>query len=146
MLAALRDYGFILDASFEPALTGYGFADLADHIRSTIGPPFADMALAAAERSVPSSDPAPIAVMPVWPFEPEGGNGDVLLSSARLWNVGLLVEALRVEGDDDPTPVLSVRDRFRRWAEAAGQGEKLKPTRLHGRHGCYVLFAAAAPA
>jgi hypothetical protein len=104
------------------------------------------MALAAAERSVPSSDPAPIAVMPVWPFEPEGGNGDVLLSSARLWNVGLLVEALRVEGDDDPTPVLSVRDRFRRWAEAAGQGEKLKPTRLHGRHGCYVLFAAAAPA
>jgi hypothetical protein len=39
VLAALRDYGFILDASFEPALTGYGFADLADHIRSTIGPP-----------------------------------------------------------------------------------------------------------
>ena len=57
-----------MKASFEPALPGYGFADVADHIRSTIGPPFADMALAAAERSVPSSDPAPIAVMPVWPF------------------------------------------------------------------------------
>jgi hypothetical protein len=24
--AALRDYGFILEASFEPALAGYGFA------------------------------------------------------------------------------------------------------------------------
>ena len=26
VLAALRDYGFILEASFEPALPGYGFA------------------------------------------------------------------------------------------------------------------------
>ena len=33
-----------------------------------------------------------------------------------------------------------------RWADAAGQGEKLKTVRLPGRDGCYVLFAAAAPA
>ncbi len=85
VLAALRDYGFILAASFEPALPGYGFADVAGHLRVTIGSPIADAALAAAERSVPAIDPAPAVVMPVWAFEPDPGNEDVLLSSARLW-------------------------------------------------------------
>jgi hypothetical protein len=112
VLAALRDYGFILEASFERALPGCGYADVADHLRATIRTPIADAALAAAERSVPATDPAPAAVMPVWPFEPDPGNEDVLLSSARLWGVDLLVEALRVEDDDDPTPVPSVRDRL----------------------------------
>jgi hypothetical protein len=42
-------------------------------------------------------------------------------------------------------PVLSVRDRFRRWTEAAAQGKKLKSSRLRSRDGCYVLFAATAP-
>ena len=69
----------------------------------------------------------------------------MLLSSATLWGIDLLVEALRVEDDDDPTPVPSVRERFRRWADAAGQGERLKAVRMLGRDGCYVLFAAAAP-
>ena len=146
VLAALRDYGFILEASFEPALPGCGFADVAAHLRATIGSPIADLALGATERSVPAADPAPAALMPVWPFEPEDGSGDALLSSARLWGVDLLVEALRVEDDDDPTPVPSVRDRFRRWADAAGHGGRLKATRLPGRDGCYVVFAAAAPA
>jgi hypothetical protein len=144
VLAALRDYGFILDASFEPVLPGYGFADVADHLRATIGSPIADLALAATARSVPAIDPAPAAVMPVWPFEPEGG--DALLSSARLWGVDLLVEALRVEDDDDPTPVPAVRDRFRRWTDASGHGGRLKTPRLPGRGGCFVVFAAAAPA
>ena len=63
VLAALRDYGFILEASFEPALPGCGFADVAAHLRSTIGSLIADLALAAAERSVPATDPAPAAVM-----------------------------------------------------------------------------------
>jgi hypothetical protein len=137
VLAALRGYGFILAAIFEPALPGYGFADVADHLRATIGSPLADAALAATARSVPAIDPAPAAVMPVWPFEPEGGGGDALLSSARLWGVDLLVEALRVEDDDDPTPVPSVRDRFRRWADAAGHGARLKTTRLPGHGGCF---------
>ena len=53
---------------------------------------------------------------------------------------------MRVEDDDDPTPVPSVRDRFRRWADAAGHGGRLKTTRLPGRGGWYVLFASAAPA
>ena len=83
--------------------------------------------------------------MPVWPFEPEGRSGDAMLSSARLWGVDLLVEALHVEDDDDPTPVPSVRDRFRRWAITAGHGGKLKTARLPGRDGCYVLFATGAP-
>ena len=101
---------------------------------------------AAAERSVPAGDPAPAAVMSAWPFEPEGGSGDALLSSATLRGVDLLVEALRVEDDDDPTPAPSVRDRFRRWADAADHGGKLKTTRLPDRDGCYVVFAATAPA
>ena len=145
VLAAVHDYGFILAASFEPAEPGYGFGDVIDHLRATIGAPIADAALAAAEREVPPAEPAPAAVMPVWAFEPEDGNGDALLSSANLWGTDLLVEALRVEDDDDPTPVPSVRERFRRWADAAGKGARLKTVRMLGHDGCYVLFAAAAP-
>jgi hypothetical protein len=146
VLAALNDYGFILRASFEPALPEYGFADVIDHLRATIGAPFADAALAAALRSVPSAEPEPVAVMPVWVFEPDGGGEDVLLSSATLWNVNLLVEALRVEGDEDPAPVASMRERFQRWVEAAGSGPALATSRLHGRDGSYVIFAASTPA
>ena len=65
------------------------------------------------------------------------------LASARLWGADLLVEALRVEGEDHPEPVSSVRDRFARWADAAGKGRELSTVRLPGRA---VLFAAAAPA
>jgi hypothetical protein len=56
-LAALSDYGFILAASLEPALPGYGFADVIDHLRASVGAPFADAALAASERAVPSIEP-----------------------------------------------------------------------------------------
>jgi hypothetical protein len=42
--------------------------------------------------------------------------------------------------------IATVRDRFRRWADAAGHGETLKTVRLPGRDGAYVVFAAAAPA
>jgi hypothetical protein len=90
--------------------------------------------------------PKRVGVTPLRPFEPEDGSGDVLLSSARLWGVDLLVEALRVQDDDDSTPVPAARERFRRWTDAAGQAERLKAARLPGRDGCYVLFAAAAPA
>ena len=50
------------------------------------------------------AEPPPTAVMPVWAFEPDPENGDLLLNSATLWNCNLIVEALRVEGDDDPRP------------------------------------------
>jgi hypothetical protein len=146
VLAALRDYGIILDANLEPVQPGYSFSDLADHLRASIGAPIADNALASAERSVPNLDPAPAAVMPVWAFEPEGPAADVLFSSARLWGSDLFVEALRVEDDDNPTPIPSVRERFERWVKAAGIGPRLKTTRLPGRDGSYVLFAAGAPA
>ena len=145
VLAALHDYGFLLPASFEPALPGYGFAEVIDYLRESVGAPFADAALAAAERSVPSIEPACAAVMPVWAFEPEGEGEDVLLSSATLWNSNVLIEALRVESDDVPVPVASVRDRFDRWVQAAGFGETRLTVRLPGREGSYVLFAAAAP-
>jgi hypothetical protein len=36
----------------------------------------------------------------------------VLPGSATLWKVDLLVEAWRVEEDDDPVPVASVRERL----------------------------------
>ena len=146
VLAALSDFGFILRASLEPAVPNYGFADVMDHLRVTIGAPFAEAALAAAERSVPAAEPAPAALMPVWAFESDGGSEDVLLSSAKLWNVNLLAEALRVEDDDDPVPVASVRERFARWVAAAGSGPTRATSRLPGRDGSYVVFAAAAPA
>jgi hypothetical protein len=146
VLAALHDYGHILRASLEPALPAFSFADVIDHLRASIGAPLANAALAAAERSFRGTEPAPAALMPVWAFEPDGGNEDVLLSSARLWNVNLLVEALRVEDDADPVPVASVRERFARWVAAAGSGPALATSRLPGRDGNYVIFAAAAPA
>jgi len=59
VLAAVHDYGFILGASFEPALPGYGFSDVIDRLCESIGAPFAGAALAAAERSVPGIEPAP---------------------------------------------------------------------------------------
>jgi len=145
LLASLRNYGLVLRASFEPARRGYGFGDVVDHLRASVGAHIVEAALAGASPGV-GSGPAPAAIMPVWAFEPEGGSEDALLSSARLWNTDLLVEAPRVEDDDDPAPVPSVRDRFDRWAAAAGQGGKLKTVRLPGRDGSYVIFAAAAPA
>lgn len=141
----MQDYEFILRARFEPAAPGYGFADVIDHLRAAIGAPFAEAALAAAERDGPSAEPPPAAVMPVWAFEPDPGNANVLLSSATLWNCNLLVEALRVEGDDEPTPVASVRERFDHWARGAGAAGRLATVRLPGRDGSYVLFAAPAP-
>jgi hypothetical protein len=54
--AALRDYGFISEASGEPVLPGYGFADVAEH-RATIGSPFADAALVAARALRPQQRP-----------------------------------------------------------------------------------------
>jgi hypothetical protein len=82
--------------------------------------------------------------MPVWAFEPEGETEDVLLSSGMLWGADLLIEALRVEGDDNPVPVPAVRDRFLRWAEAAGGRRNLTTVRPPGCEGSYVLFASAA--
>ena len=135
VLAAVQDYGFILAPSLEPAVPGYGFADVIAHLRAALGAPFADAALAAAERTAPDPEPPPAALMPVWAFEPDGGSEDALLSSATLWNTNLLVEALRVADDDDPTPVPSVRERFDRWACAARTGRRLATVRLPGPGG-----------
>jgi hypothetical protein len=144
VLAALHDFGHILCGSLEPALPALRFAEVIDHLRASVGEPLANAALASAERSFRSTEPEPAALMPVWAFEPDGGSEDVLLSSATLWNVNLLVEALRVEDEDDPVPVPAVRERFARWVAAAGSGPTLATSRLPGRDGSYVIFAAAA--
>ena len=146
LLAALCEYGLLLPASVEPEVPGYGFGDVVAQLRASIGANIVDAALAARERHAPGGDPPPTAVMPVWEFEPEGDGEDVLLSSARMWGADLFVVALRVAGDDDPAPVPSVRDRFARWAEAAGAGRALLRVRLPGRGGSSVVFAASAPA
>jgi hypothetical protein len=74
----------------------------------------------------------------------KGESDDVLVSSGTLWGTDILFEALRVADDDNPEPVPAVRDRFMRWAHAAGGGRSLTTTRLPGYDGSYVLFAAAA--
>jgi hypothetical protein len=84
LLGALRDAGIILPASFEPALPGYGFADVVDHLRGAVGAHMVGTGLAGGDRAAPGPGPEPAAVMPVWAFEPEGGSGDVLVSSAVL--------------------------------------------------------------
>jgi hypothetical protein len=73
--------------------------------------------------------------MPARVFEPADVAGDALLSSAKLSNTALLVEAPRVGGDDVPTPVPSARDWFGRWAEAAGRGRNL------ATYGCRAVTA-----
>ena len=145
VLGAAHDYGFIHAPILEPVAPGYGFADVVAHLRASLGVPFADAGLAAAKRTAPDREPPPAALMPVWAFEPDAGSEDALLSSALLWGSNMLVEALRVEGDYDPTPVAPVRERFDRWAGAARAGRRLATVRLPGREGSYVLFASAAP-
>jgi len=81
--------------------------------------------------------------MPVWAGGGERGRAAQL---GEPWGTDLLVKAMRVEDDDDPTPVPSVREQFRRWADAAGKGARLKTVRMLGHDGCYVLCAAAAAA
>jgi hypothetical protein len=61
-------------------------------------------------------------VMPMWPFEPDGGSADGLVSAARFWGVDILVEARRIEDHDDPTPVPSVRQSFRRGGTGLNAG------------------------
>ena len=67
-----------------------------------------------------------------------------LVSSARLWGVDLFVEALRVEDDEEATPVPAARERYARWF-AAGVGLAIRPVRLPGRPGSNAVSAAAAP-
>jgi hypothetical protein len=146
LLVALHGAGLILPAGYAAAVPDCGYREVVDEVRRSIGAHIVDTFLTASEEASARRDPAPAAVMPVWAFEPEGETDDVLVRSARLWGLDLLVEALRVEDDDDPRPVAPVRERFRRWAEAAGGRAELKTTRLPGREGSYVVFAAAAPA
>ncbi len=146
LLAALHGVGLILRASYAEARANCGYGAVVDDLRQSIGAHIVNAFLTASDEASGRGEPVPAAVMPVWAFEPEGGSDDILVSSARLWGSDLLVEALRVEDDDDPRPVASVRDRFLRWTAAAGGRAALKTTRLPGRDGTYVIFAAAAPA
>jgi hypothetical protein len=82
--------------------------------------------------------------MRVWEFDSEGESEDVLLGSGALWNTDVLIEALRVEDDENQEPWRPVRDRFQRWVDASGGNRERVSVRLPGRDGNYVLFASAA--
>lgn len=143
LLRHLQAFGLILPPTFVIA-DAIGFTHAIDTIASTVGSSVVDAALAARCNRV-GGDPAPVAVMPVWPFEPEGPEADVMLSSARLWGVDLLVEALRVDDDESGIPVRAVQDRHARWLAAAGAGRPVRPIRLSGIQGSFAVFAASAP-
>lgn len=145
LLGSLQDYGLILPPTFACVPAPFGFQEAVELIRRAVGGHFVIAALTAGGRPGPGSDPDPIAAMPVWPFEPECRGADVLLSSARLWGTDLLVEALRVGGDDEAAPMPAVRARYDRWLAAAGSGRPPRLLQLPGRDGSYALFAAAAP-
>ena len=83
VVAAMRDDRFILEPSFLPTLPNYDNADVACHPRVTIGTAIANLVVAAAERSVSRSDPAPAAAIAVRPFEPDQGDEALLFRSAR---------------------------------------------------------------
>jgi hypothetical protein len=140
-LLALQNIGCVLSPSIDPMAPVYGLRDIIEHLRTAVGSQIVDLALATVS---PGEKPAPAVLMPVWAFEPEGESDDVLLSSGTLWGTDMLFEALRVVDDDNPEPVPAVRDRFLRWALAAGGRINLTTTRLPGRDARYVLFAAAA--
>ena len=57
LLGALRDAGIILRASFEPALPDYGFGDVIDHLRGSVGAHLVGTGLAGDDRAAPG--PAP---------------------------------------------------------------------------------------
>ena len=143
LLRHLQAFGLILPPTFVIA-DAIGFTHAIDTIASTVGSSVVDAALAARCNRV-GGDPAPVAVMPVWPFEPEGAGADVMLSSARLWGVDLLVEALRVGDDESGTPVPAVRDRHARWLTAAAADRPVRSVKLSGVPGCFAVFAATAP-
>jgi hypothetical protein len=90
----------------------------------------------------PSARPSPT---PRW-RRPSARFPASTLRPPRLWGSDLFVEAPRVEDDDAPVPAEPVRERFGRWVAGAGIGPRLKTTRLPGRDGSYVIFAAGAPA
>ena len=146
LLRGLQEFGLILAPSLEPARPAYGFGDVVGHLEASFGAHILQAALPSEAGFVPGSDQPPVAVMPVWAFEPEAGSEDVLLSSARLWGADLLLEALRLDGEEDAQPVAAVRQRFERWAAAAGGRAEVAPVRLPGRSGSYAVFASPASA
>jgi hypothetical protein len=148
LLGWLQDAGVLLRPA--PAAEHSGtFADVIAHLRDTFGAPLVEAGLGAEPLRVPPSSGAPVAIMPIWPFEPEGEDPedpDVLLRSGRLWGADVMIDALRVGGPDDPAPVLAVRPRLDRWGRAGGGGRLRAAVRPPGRPDWYVLGAISAPA
>ena len=94
LLATLQEAGLIPRPSVSSGLPGWTFAEAKAHLRWTLGGHVIDACLAGTHRLVPGVEPA--AVAPVWPFDREGVNDDVMVSSARLRGVDLLVASVAV--------------------------------------------------
>ena len=148
LLVRLQDFGQILIPKVTVVESHLTFSSLIERLRLALGSTVVEAALATPPDTPLGSDPAPAAVMPVWAFELEGDDPedeDVLFASGKLWGSDVFIEALRVEGDDEPVPVPAVRHRFERWVRADGGRRHRAVVRLPGRSGSYVLFAASAP-
>ena len=148
LLAALEAYGIILLPDADAAQGVGGIDDLVGHLRRSVGGHIIDAALHGEKMPAPSGG-RPCALMPIWRFEPESHGvpaADILLSSGRLWGADVVIEAVRVEGDNAPTPAPAAQHRFDRWILAAGGARSRQTVFPPGHDGAFVLFAAAAPA
>ena len=147
LLAWLQDAGILILPKPPRGWCGSNFSAVIAHLRGAVGAHVVEAGLAAGPALPNATRSPPAAVMPIWPFEPEGSSGrDILVSSGRLWGVDILLEAFRVDDPDSPESVSAVRSRFDRWVWAAG-GRRLRAV-IHppGEEGCYILAAMTAPA
>jgi hypothetical protein len=146
VLGWLQDAGMLLLPVPQGASDCSDLASVLAILRAAFGDQVVEAFLAAGRDLPRANRPAPTAVMPIWPFEPEGGGSrDVLVGSGRVWGADVLLEALRVDDPDSAEPMPAVRSRFDRWVGAAG-GQRTRAV-IHppGEDGCYVLAGMAAP-
>jgi len=147
-LAWLEHSGNVLVPRHHQGARVHTYDALLAALQASVGELAFQAALGAEPREPMGEQAAPCAVMPVWQLEPEGDDAedrDVLLGSGRLWGTDLLIEALRVEGPDEPLPITAVRPRLDRWVRAAGGGLLRSCCQPPGESGWYAVAAIASP-
>lgn len=144
LLSGLDELGLIALPAISPAPSAtVRFEGVIAQLSDWLAPHVVDAVAATFGQARSPAPAAPTAIMPLWAFASDGGNDDVLVTTARLWGCDLHVEALRVESDEEPSPVPSVANRFARWRAAAPGAGDLATVRVPGRDGRYVIFASA---
>jgi hypothetical protein len=149
VLAWLEATGSLLKPA-EPAASDapLGFAEIIEGLRASFGDIAVGAALGCDPKGKLGEVGKPVAVMPVFPLCPEGGDiedRDVLLGTTRLWGAELQVELLRVHRPDVAVPVTTVRPRYQRWHHAGGGGGDRVAVQPPGEEGWYAVAAMSAP-